>query len=126
MASRCANCFAAGVDPTLTQPHWVAMFPFLILLAAIALAPLFFADWWGRHYPTISFALAALVIGYYLVALQAAPHVLRTSGDYLSFIALIGSLFVVSGAPVWEFVERAGNYAAPLALAALMRYRRSI
>jgi Na+/H+ antiporter NhaD/arsenite permease-like protein len=75
----------------------MAMFPFLILLAAIALAPLCFADWWGRHYPKISFALAALVVAYYLVALQAAPHVLRTTGDYLSFIALIGSLFVVSG-----------------------------
>jgi hypothetical protein len=29
-------------------------------------------------------------------------------------------LFVVSGAPVWESVERAGSYAAPLALAALL------
>jgi hypothetical protein len=29
-------------------------------------------------------------------------------------------LFVVAGAPVWEFVERAGSYAAPLALAMLL------
>ena len=29
------------------------------------------------------------------------------------------SLFIVAGAPVWEIVERAGSYAAPLALAAL-------
>lgn len=27
------------------------------------------------------------------------------------------SLFVVAGAPIWEFVERSGSYAAPLALA---------
>jgi len=33
-------------------------------------------------------------------------------------------LFVVAGAPIWEFVERAGSYAARLALAALMRTRR--
>lgn len=31
------------------------------------------------------------------------------------------SLFIAAGAPVWEFVERAGSYAAPLALAILMR-----
>jgi hypothetical protein len=30
------------------------------------------------------------------------------------------SLFIVAGAPLWEFVERAGSYAAPLALAALL------
>ena len=29
------------------------------------------------------------------------------------------SLFIAAGAPIWEFVERAGSYAAPLALAAL-------
>jgi hypothetical protein len=34
------------------------------------------------------------------------------------------SLFVVAGSPIWEFVERAGSYAAPLALAALITYRR--
>ncbi len=30
------------------------------------------------------------------------------------------SLFVIAGAPVWEFVERAGSYAAPLALAMIV------
>lgn len=73
------------------------MFPFAVLLGAIALAPLFFADWWGRHYPKLSLALAAVVVAYYLLGLQAGPRVLRTSTEYLSFIALIGSLFVVSG-----------------------------
>lgn len=32
------------------------------------------------------------------------------------------SLFVVSGAPFWEFVERGGSYAAPLALALLLAH----
>jgi hypothetical protein len=31
------------------------------------------------------------------------------------------SLFIVAGEPFWEFVERAGSYAAPLALAVLLR-----
>jgi hypothetical protein len=31
---------------------------------------------------------------------------------------------VVAGTPIWEFVERAGSYAAPLALAVLLRQHR--
>jgi hypothetical protein len=33
------------------------------------------------------------------------------------------SLFLLAGAPVWEFVERGGSYAAPLALALLLFYQ---
>ena len=37
------------------------------------------------------------------------------------------ALFPLSGAPIWEFVERAGSYAAPLALAWLMlRHRQPV
>jgi len=71
--------------------------PFIALLAAIALAPLQFPDWWGKHYPKVCFALAALVAAYYLLGLGATPRVLQTASEYFSFIALIGSLFVVSG-----------------------------
>ncbi len=71
--------------------------PFIALLAAIALAPLFFADWWGKHYPKVCGALAAVVVAYYIFGLHAATHVVGTAVDYVSFIALIGSLFVVSG-----------------------------
>jgi hypothetical protein len=35
------------------------------------------------------------------------------------------SLWVVTGSPVWEVVERAGSYAAPVALAALMIWQRT-
>jgi hypothetical protein len=35
------------------------------------------------------------------------------------------SLWLVDGAPVWEFVERAGSYAAPLALAVMLLGPRS-
>jgi hypothetical protein len=34
------------------------------------------------------------------------------------------SLFVFAGAPVWEYVERAGSYAAPMALALLIIHAR--
>jgi hypothetical protein len=32
------------------------------------------------------------------------------------------SLWIATGAPIWEFVERAGSYAAPLAFAALVAH----
>ncbi|EEF61236.1 sodium:proton antiporter [Pedosphaera parvula] len=78
-------------------PHPLAMLPFSLLLAAIALAPLFFADWWGKHYPKICLILASIVVVYYCVGLNASSSVLHTAREYISFIALVGSLFVVSG-----------------------------
>src|SRR3954465_7661261 len=75
------------------------MLPFGLLLAAIALAPLFFADWWSKHYAKVAFGLAVVVLAYYFFALHAPGRgrILKVGHEYLSFIALIGSLFVVSG-----------------------------
>ncbi len=82
----------------LTQaPNPWMIIPFAALLAIIALAPLFFGDWWGRHYPKVAFGLAAIVVAYYCIGLQAYADVGHTAHEYLSFICLIGSLFVVSG-----------------------------
>lgn len=74
---------------------WVA--PFVLLLAFIALGPLWFADWWGRHFPKVAFGLAAIVVAYYLLGLHAGGRVWETTREYISFITLVGSLFVVSG-----------------------------
>jgi Na+/H+ antiporter NhaD/arsenite permease-like protein len=81
------------------EPAASMILPFGALLTAIALAPLFFADSWGRHYPKVALALATVTVGYYLLALPAPAHVKvgETAREYFSFIALIGSLFVVSG-----------------------------
>jgi Na+/H+ antiporter NhaD/arsenite permease-like protein len=73
------------------------MLPFGLLLAAIALAPLFFADWWGKHYTKVAFGLAMVVLAYYFFGIHATGRVLKVGHEYLSFIALVGSLFVVSG-----------------------------
>ena len=77
--------------------HPAMMLPFGVLLAAIALAPFFFADWWGRHYPKVVYALGGLVVAYYVGVLREPARVWNTAHEYFSFIALIGSLFVVSG-----------------------------
>jgi Na+/H+ antiporter NhaD/arsenite permease-like protein len=77
---------------------WMIL-PFGLLLGIIALAPLFFAGWWARHYSKVAFGLGAVTLAYYLAFLPnaAAQTVGHTAHEYLSFIALIGSLFVVSG-----------------------------
>ena len=77
--------------------------PFGALLAIIALGPLLFPNWWLKHYSKVALALGAITLAYYLFGFQgdgrsAAHHkILETGHEYLSFIALIGSLFVVSG-----------------------------
>ncbi len=71
--------------------------PFAALLAVVALAPLFFSDWWGKHYAKVALGLAVIPVIYYLAVLDAPARVLQLAAEYLSFITLIGSLFVVSG-----------------------------
>ena len=91
-------------DPKLSLPSlqfmgvspWMIL-PFGILLAAIALAPLFFSDWWTKHYTAVVFSLAAVTLIYYVAGLRANEAVLKTAIEYVSFISLIGSLYVVAG-----------------------------
>jgi Na+/H+ antiporter NhaD/arsenite permease-like protein len=45
----------------------------------------------------VTLALAAIPLIYYLVALRAHERVFHTATEYISFICLIGSLFVISG-----------------------------
>ncbi|MGH7989056.1 MAG: sodium:proton antiporter, partial [Limisphaerales bacterium] len=71
--------------------------PFALLLAAIALAPLLAAKLWSRHYAKISFSLGATTLFYYLFVLHDSMRVCQVGRDYISFIVLIGSLYVVSG-----------------------------
>ena len=79
------------------QPDPWAVAPFVGLLAAIALAPLFFAEWWSRHFAKLALGLGALTTLYYVSALDAHDRVLHTAREYLGFISLVGSLYVVSG-----------------------------
>jgi Na+/H+ antiporter NhaD/arsenite permease-like protein len=73
--------------------------PFGLLLALIALGPVLFANWWVKHYSKAALLLAAVTVSYYLFFLpKSASHmVLHSAEDYFKFIALVGSLYVVSG-----------------------------
>jgi len=82
---------------SLLHPSLWMVTPFVALLAALALAPLFFGDWWSKHFLKVVLGLATITLGYYLLDLRATGRVMQTASEYLSFICLVGSLFVVSG-----------------------------
>jgi Na+/H+ antiporter NhaD/arsenite permease-like protein len=73
------------------------MLPFGLLLAVMAVAPIFTPGGWSRHYAKVTAGLAAITAGYYFLVLRAPERVLQAGHEYFSFIVLIGSLFVVAG-----------------------------
>jgi Na+/H+ antiporter NhaD/arsenite permease-like protein len=78
-------------------PHLAWALPFVGLLLAIALLPLVAARFWEGNARKLAVvcALAAPVLWLYL---RESPGALLHAGeDYVSFIVLLGSLFIISG-----------------------------
>jgi hypothetical protein len=76
------------------------------------------------HYAAIGLpSQSTPIVGWFEIALAIAVAI-RPMAGLLAFVAAwkiaTESLFVVAGAPMWEFVERAGSYAAPIALGVQM------
>ena len=74
---------------------WVL--PFLFLLGSIAILPLTRKHWWEKNFPLVSFGLALPVLFHYFFQLRTPDVLFHTAVEYISFICLIGSLFVVAG-----------------------------
>ncbi len=83
-----------AVIPNVSLP-WA--FPFAGLLACIAILPFAAKHFWEKYYQYVSIALGTLVVAYYLFGVGAPRVMAEVFGDYVSFIFLLGSLFVVSG-----------------------------
>ena len=83
-----------------TVPLWTVL-PFAGMLLSIALLPLFLPRFWAphRHKLLVAAGWSLPVVAYFVVAHGAAGvHELLVEGkDYVSFIVLLGSLFVVTG-----------------------------
>lgn len=71
--------------------------PFVILLLCIALMPLFAAHFWEHHYPKVAVGLGLLTTSYYLLVEGNWHPLHHAAHEYVSFMALVGSLFVISG-----------------------------
>ncbi len=75
-------------------PFWSAVF-FIGLLLSIAVLPLINAEWWGKKYGYVSLALA--IPAAILVISQDWHLLYHVILEYISFIILLGSLFIISG-----------------------------
>lgn len=70
----------------------------LLLIAVMPLAPTRVKNWWEHYYAAVASALAALVAGFYFMQIDGGSiRLVHTAGEYISFISLIGALFVIAG-----------------------------
>lgn len=101
-ASEIAGAVHAVTDHAASEtrhlpPVWMVI-PFAVLLLMIATGPLFYHHFWEHHYPKVAVGLGAVVTVFYAFFMDHGTHaLLHTLEEYISFIALISSLFVVSG-----------------------------
>ena len=82
---------------TLVAPPLWAVGPFVLMLLAIAICPLTVPHWWerNRNKLVVSAVLGAPVLILYLVRRPSA--LLGTAEEYVSFIVMLGGLYVISG-----------------------------
>jgi Na+/H+ antiporter NhaD/arsenite permease-like protein len=94
-----STAHAAALDGA--QLTWPWALPFIGILLSIAIGPLLFRRIWHRHYGKLAFAWATLTLAPMAAlfdlptALAALVHTLLA--EYLSFIALLFTLYVVAG-----------------------------
>lgn len=92
--------------PGLDLPLWT-LAPFAGLLGALALLPMVAPAWWHRRHPYVVLAVALPTVLYFLGQGGAwSGRYLHALQEYVSFVVLIGSLYVISGG-----VLLAGNLA---------------
>jgi len=110
-----------ALDRARSILHWTTC---ALLLGHGALGALTGKALLASHYAAVGLpASTAALAGWLEIALAAAIAVRPALGLLVLAAAwklASESLWIATGAPVWELVERAGSYAAPLALAALV------
>lgn len=87
-------CFAAEGHNAIDFPYWSMIF-FITLLLSIAVVPLINGEWWAKRYGVISISLA--IPAAILIIMKDWTLLLHTIEEYLSFIILLGSLFIIAG-----------------------------
>jgi Na+/H+ antiporter NhaD/arsenite permease-like protein len=90
----------ASVSSAQIIPLWLCG-PFALLLLLIAVMPLTphkVKHFWERFYPLVSIGLGLLIALHYVFRIDGGGVTLgHTMHEYFSFMALIGSLYVVAG-----------------------------
>ena len=76
-------------------PIWLVI-PFIGLLLMIATGPLMYRHHWHHHYPKYAVGFGLIVTAYYLFVLHDWHPMMHALAEYLSFIALVASLFIAA------------------------------
>lgn len=93
--------------------------PFLLLLLSIALMPFIHRRFWEHYYPDFAFFLGGLMISFYLFGLTSFTTLKGVENfglfrmehvgmEYFQFLALVGSLYVVTGGILIDIKGKAG------------------
>jgi len=100
-----SSVFAGGGGGIgFVPPVWTIL-PFVGILLSIALFPLFAHHFWEHNYPKISFAWLVVAIVMMVASVPAdvsfgaafGAKFFVTYEEYIAFIILLGSLFIISG-----------------------------
>jgi Na+/H+ antiporter NhaD/arsenite permease-like protein len=86
--------FASSEHGEAFFPLWGVIF-FALLILSIAVFPLINAEWWGKNYGYVSLGLA-IPAGILIIFIEKIA-LFHAVIEYISFIILLGSLFVISG-----------------------------
>lgn len=96
----------------------------LLLFGHGALAAIVAKPTLASHFALVGLPSSAIAIAGWLEMIAALLVVVRPSPPLLFTIMAwkmaTEALYPISGTPIWEFIERAGSYAAPLALALIL------
>lgn len=99
--------------------------PFILLLLCIAIVPLIDHHFWDRHLWTISLAVFCFPTVFALLFILGGPFIQKTlhaALEYVSFIAILAVLYVVSGGILirGNFMGKPGTNAAIIAFGTLI------
>lgn len=99
-----ALAVAAEPNAVFVPPVWTVL-PFVGMLLSIALFPLFAPHFWEHHFPKVSGFWLVVAIGLMVLSVPSGTSIGHAYGDkffstteeYIAFIILLGSLFIISG-----------------------------
>jgi Na+/H+ antiporter NhaD/arsenite permease-like protein len=85
------------MDHSTIVPPLITIFPFVILLLAIAILPLIIGHWWesNKNKARITLVISLPIFLYFLSVNPS--QMLYTFEEYIAFILLLGSLYTISG-----------------------------
>src|SRR5688572_28868547 len=77
-------------------PLW-SVLPFVLMLLSIAVVPLVYPNWWDKNTNKLLLSVGASLPVLAVVLPDASHLLLESLQDYVSFIVLLGALFIISG-----------------------------